>query len=98
KPVATSTIHPYLGRLGCWEVQVLRVARRTGLPLPRQRHHLAAGQRWQGLCTRTAVGANAIGAGIHEGLDRDVKVDPELWRIQMAWVDAAWHRIADMFR
>lgn len=31
-------------------------------------------------------------------LDRDVKVDPELWRIQMAWVDAAWPRIADMFR
>jgi hypothetical protein len=31
-------------------------------------------------------------------LSRPVKVDYELWRIQMVWVDAAWPRIADIFR
>jgi hypothetical protein len=31
-------------------------------------------------------------------LNRDVTVDPELWRIQMAWVDAAWPRIAEIFQ
>jgi len=29
---------------------------------------------------------------------RDVPVDPELWRIQMAWVDAAWPKIAEILR
>jgi hypothetical protein len=31
-------------------------------------------------------------------LNRDVPIDPELWRIQMTWVDAAWPRIAEIFR
>lgn len=29
-------------------------------------------------------------------LDRDVKVDEEFWRTQMAWVDHAWQSIADI--
>jgi len=31
-------------------------------------------------------------------LDRDVPVDPELWRIQTTWVEAAWPRIAEILR
>jgi hypothetical protein len=31
-------------------------------------------------------------------LHRDVPADPEYWRIQTAWVDAAWPAIAEIFR
>jgi hypothetical protein len=30
--------------------------------------------------------------------DRDVPVDDEFWRIQLAWVDAAWPTIAEILR
>lgn len=31
-------------------------------------------------------------------LDRDVPADPEFWRIQMTWVEAAWSKVAHIFR